>query len=159
MIRHKFGSLRRRPRSSDENLDKNLSLERLDECRSTLSEYRRPVSPEDDCFNEMNECSKSYSDLIEEKSSEGLNSASSTESCIESREHLTMLREKCHSDSDDSTSHADSRPTSRLEGDVMNNNNHNESLHEINGDLTKGKLRKRNSFTNAVRYFFVSKTR
>ncbi|XP_028395900.1 rhoGEF domain-containing protein gxcJ-like isoform X2 [Dendronephthya gigantea] len=159
MIRHKFGSLRRRPRSSDENLDKNLSLERLHECRSTLSKYRRPTSPGDDSFNELNECSKSDSDLIEEKNSEGLNSTSSTESCNESREHLTMLREKCHSDSDDSTSHPDSPLTSRLEGDVMSNNNHDESLHETDGELTKRKLRKRNSFTNAVRFFFVSKTR
>ena len=191
MIRNKFGSLRRRPRSSDENLDRNLSLDRLNDCR--MGSFRRPTSPEVGCFDEMNECSKSDSDFVEEQKPEGLNSASSMESCTESREHIPLsrrhssltrklsplvrehsplsrvrslvLRGQDHSDSDDSTTNNDSR----LEGDVIDNNNHDDKRtlrqHRRSDDatevqmLTRKKLGKRNSFTNAVKHFFVSKSR
>ena len=214
MIRHKFVSLRRRPRSSDEHLDKNLSLERLNDCRTALFKYRRATSPVDDCFVEVNECAKSDSDFIEEKKPKGHHSCSSMESCTGSREHIplsrahsafarthsplsrehstlsqehsplsrkhstlsqqhsplsrepsSLSREQDHSDSDDSTTHH--------EGDVVNNNNifeckvksrrsqERRSCKEDVNDrqLTRKKLSKRNSFTNAVRYFFISKAR
>ena len=212
MLRHKFGSLRRRPRSSDENLDNNPSLERLNDCRMASFKYRRPTFPGDDSFNEINECSKSDSDFVEGKKPEGLNSSSSMESCTGSREHLPLRRvhsslsrehsplsrehsplsrepsilsrehsplsrepsllsrEQDHSDSDDSTTHHDSRPTSKLEGDVIDNNNDDDKRtisqqtrsckdDATDAQLTRKKLGKRNSFTNAMKYFFLSKTR
>ena len=204
MIRHKFDSLRRRPRSSDEQLD---------------IKSRRPRSPEDDCFVEANECSRSDSDFINDKK---LHSCSSMENCTRLREHIPLSRahsafarthsplsrehsaqscehsqlsrehsaQSCehsqlsrehsafspehspllrenslsreHSDSDDSTTHHDS-----CEGDVINNNNckdkvklrSQEGYNDGENERPRKKLNKRNSFTNAMRYIFISKTR
>ena len=156
MIRSKFGSLRRGARSG-ENLEKNLSLERLGDTRTTLFKSRRATSPEEDSFNEMNECSKS----------DRLNSGSSMESCTGSHEHLplscepsSLSHDQCHSDSDDSALNQDTHH----DGDVVDNNDNKVVLRRrkdgtTNATLNRKKLGKRNSFTNAVKYFFVSKPR
>ena len=204
MIRNKFGTLRRRPRSSDENFDKNLSLERLSDSRSC--KYLRPPSTEENSLNEINECSKSDSDFVEEKKYDERNSSSSIESCTGSREHIPLSRkrsslarehsplarahsplarqhsplarehsslscEQDHSDSDDSTTNHDSHFTNTLDSDITNNNNCGskrtlgQQRRRLGDDTTdeqlsrRKKLGKRNSFTNAVKHLFVSKTR
>ena len=202
MIRSKF-TLRRRPRSSDENFDKNLSLERLSDSHTRSFKYLRPASPEENSFNELNECSRSDSDFVKEKKTDGRNSCSSIESCTGSREHIPLSRARSllarahspltrkhsplarehspltrehsslscrqdHSDSDDScTAHDISSP----DGDFTDNNNSDnkrtlgQQRRHFRDDTTDGqlptrkKLSKRNSFTNAVKHFFVSKSR
>lgn len=190
MIRNKL-TLRRRPQSSHEILGKDCSLERLNDSRMVLFKYQRPLGPGNDSFKEVNECSKSDSDFVEEKKTLRLTSGSSIESCARSREHIPLSRksesvsrkylslsgehsslsgehspfprEQDHSDSDDSTTHDH---TSRRDGDDIDDKNQRNRRtlrqsckDDTTGQLTRKKLGKKNSFTNAVRYFFVQKMR
>ena len=115
-----------------------------------------------------------------------MQSGSSVESCSESREHFFASHgRRVHSDSDPETtpgSLGDSRPTSRQDCNSNVSTENNEGCDETNcsgledkqripveyrdqekhyktDEKSKRKLAKRNSFTDVVKHFFVSKSR
>ena len=183
IIRHKFGSFRRKHRGSEENLSRNLSYEKLDsDCRITL--FRNHSDAYCERLHEGGKTPK----LLDENPKQqllsvSLHSGSSVESCNGSREHLSVPHARCRSDSEESTltSPVNSRPTSRQDfigndSGLMEKNYHyvdtktcldhktpvvyrdNEG-HNRTDEKARRKLAKRNSFTDVVKHFFVSKSR
>lgn len=196
IIRHKFGSFRRKRKSSDESLSRNLSLEKLTDCKITL--FKHDHSQDEITFREEDSegsaCTKSESDLLDDKQKkrttlvETFNSGSSTESYDVPHDRCSVSCSHDHSNPDDSTlKHPDRSLGTRPGCDVNENssikdhdyNNHccedktctnlevtNSSLKKViyKDEQTEKKcarrnMSERNSFTNAMKQFFVSKAR